>query len=166
MDEEKDLAQRKKEAAERARQLARERLAAKQAAEQAKSAADHGDTSTGELKTPSDLSTDSVTEGSDAAQPSSAEELAAAKKRAAEEARSRGVADRIEFVQLDLSDSLPDGTFDLVSAQFLHSMVRLDRPKILTNAAAAVRPGGLLLIVDHGSAPPWASPRSRAASRT
>ncbi|WP_374717272.1 NADH-quinone oxidoreductase subunit C [Geobacillus thermodenitrificans] len=89
MDEEKDLAQRKKEAAERARQLARERLAAKQAAEQAKSAADHGDTSTGELKTPSDLSTDSVTEGSDAAQPSSAEELAAAKKRAAEEARAK-----------------------------------------------------------------------------
>ena len=77
--------------------------------------------------------------------------------RAAEEASSRGVAHRIEFVQLDLSDSFPDGTFDLVSAQFLHSMVRLDRPKILVNAAAAVRPGGLLLIVDHGSAPPWAS---------
>ena len=77
--------------------------------------------------------------------------------RAAEEANSRGVADRIDFVQLDLSDSFPDGTFDLVSAQFLHSMVRLDRPKILVNAAAAVRPGGLLLIVDHGSAPPWAS---------
>jgi SAM-dependent methyltransferase len=77
--------------------------------------------------------------------------------RAAEEANSRGVADRIEFVQLDLSDGFPDGTFDLVSAQFLHSMVRLDRPKILANAAAAVRPGGLLLIVDHGSAPPWAS---------
>ena len=44
-----------------------------------------------------------------------------------------------------------------VSAQFLHSTVRLDRPRILANAAGAVRPGGLLLIVDHGSAPPWAS---------
>ena len=68
-----------------------------------------------------------------------------------------GVADRIEFVQQDLSDSFPDGTFDLVSAQFLHSTVRLDRPRILANAADAVRPDGLLLIVDHGSAPPWAS---------
>ena len=78
--------------------------------------------------------------------------------RAAGEARSRGVADRIEFVQLDLSDSFPDGTFDLVSAQYLHSMVRLDRPRILAQRRrAAVRPGGLLLIVDHGSAPPWPS---------
>ena len=72
-------------------------------------------------------------------------------------ASSRGVGDRIEFVELDLSDGFPDGTFDLISAQFLHSTVRLDRTRILANAAAAVRPGGLLVIVDHGSAPPWAS---------
>ena len=77
--------------------------------------------------------------------------------RAAEAASARGVADRIEFVQHDLSDSFPDGTFDLVSAQFLHSTVRLDRSRILAKAADAVRPNGLLLIVDHGSAPPWAS---------
>ncbi|MGH3678410.1 MAG: SAM-dependent methyltransferase [Mycobacterium sp.] len=77
--------------------------------------------------------------------------------RAAGEASSRGVADRIEFVQHELSDTFPEGTFDLVSAQFLHSTVRLDRPRILAHAAEAVRPGGLLLIVDHGSAPPWAS---------
>ncbi len=77
--------------------------------------------------------------------------------RAAHEASSRGVGDHIEFVQKDLSDSFPDGKFDLVSAQFLHSKVRLERPKILANAVEAVRPGGLLLIVDHGAAPPWAS---------
>ena len=65
--------------------------------------------------------------------------------------------DRIEFVQLDLSDGFPDGTFDLVSSQFLHSTVRLDRTTILANAAQAIRPGGLLVIVDHGSAPPWVS---------
>ena len=46
--------------------------------------------------------------------------------------RGRGVGDRIEFVQLDLSDGFPDGTFDLISAQFLHSTVRLDRPTILS----------------------------------
>ena len=33
----------------------------------------------------------------------------------------------------------------------------LDRSKVLANAAAALRPNGLLVIVDHGSAPPWAS---------
>jgi SAM-dependent methyltransferase len=60
-------------------------------------------------------------------------------------------------VQLDLSDSFPDGTFDLVSSQFLHSTVPLDRTKILANAAATLRSGGLLVIVDHGSAPPWVS---------
>jgi hypothetical protein len=35
--------------------------------------------------------------------------------------------------------------------------VRLERPRILASAARAVRHGGLLMIVDHGSAPPWAS---------
>lgn len=77
--------------------------------------------------------------------------------RAAEAASARGVADRIDFLQLDLSDGFPDGTFDLVSSQFLHSTVRLDRARILENAAVALRPGGRLVIVDHGSAPPWAS---------
>ena len=77
--------------------------------------------------------------------------------RAAEAASARGVADHIDFLQLDLSDGFPDGTYDLVSSQFLHSTVRLDRARILENAAAALGPGGRLVIVDHGSAPPWAS---------
>ena len=77
--------------------------------------------------------------------------------RAAEAAESRGIADRIDFVQLDLSAGFPDGTFDLISSQFLHSTVHLDRQRILARAADALRPGGLLVIVDHGSAPPWTS---------
>ncbi len=77
--------------------------------------------------------------------------------RGREAASSRGVSDRIEFIQLDLSDGFPDGTFDLVSSQFLHSTIRLDRTTILAKAARAIRPGGLLVIVDHGSAPPWVS---------
>ncbi len=74
--------------------------------------------------------------------------------RAAKEAETRGVLDRIDFQQHDLSDSFPDGTYDLVSAQFLHSTVRLERPAILCKAAAAVAPGGLLVIVDHAAPPP------------
>lgn len=75
--------------------------------------------------------------------------------RARAEADARGVADRIAFAQHDLSDDFPEGTFDLVSAQFLHSTVRLERPTILRNAAGAVAPGGHLVIVDHGAMPSW-----------
>jgi SAM-dependent methyltransferase len=78
-------------------------------------------------------------------------------QRATAAAEAKGLADRIEFVQHDLSDSFPDGTFDLISAQFLHSMIPFDRPRLLKRAAAAVRPGGLLLIVDHAGPPPWPS---------
>jgi SAM-dependent methyltransferase len=78
-------------------------------------------------------------------------------QRAAAEVDARGLGDRIDFAQHDLSDSFPDGTFDLISAQFLHSTVPLDRLRILSNAADAVRPGGVLLIVDHAGPPPWAS---------
>jgi SAM-dependent methyltransferase len=75
--------------------------------------------------------------------------------RAGAEARARGVLDRIDFQHHDLSDSFPAGSFDLASAQFLHSMVRLERPQILRNAAKAVAVGGLLVIVDHAAAPPF-----------
>ena len=78
-------------------------------------------------------------------------------QRAAADADARGLGDRIEFAQQDLSDGFPDGTFDLISAQFLHSTIPLDRPRILKRAADAVRPNGRLLIVDHAGPPPWAS---------
>lgn len=77
--------------------------------------------------------------------------------RARADAESRGLAARIDFQQCDLGSGFPEGTFDLVSAQFLHSTVAMDRPAILARAAAAVAPGGSLLIVDHAAAPPWAS---------
>ena len=57
----------------------------------------------------------------------------------------------------DLSEAFPEGAFDLVSAQFLQSTLPLDRTRIFQRAAEVIRPGGLLLIVDHGGAPPWAS---------
>jgi SAM-dependent methyltransferase len=77
--------------------------------------------------------------------------------RAAEDATARGVRDRIEFRQQDLSEALPEGPFDLVSAHFLHSRLPLDRTAIFTGAAQRIRQGGTLLIVDHNGPPPWAS---------
>ena len=59
---------------------------------------------------------------------------------------------------MNLAEAFPEGRFDLVSAQFLHSMVHLDRDPIFAAAAGAVAPGGTLLIVDHGASPPWADP--------
>ena len=75
--------------------------------------------------------------------------------RAEAAAEARGVRDRVTFERHDLSDSFPEGTFDLISAQFLHSTVRLERPQILRTAASAVAPGGLLVIVDHAVPPPF-----------
>jgi SAM-dependent methyltransferase len=77
--------------------------------------------------------------------------------RAAADARERNLLERIDFQRHDLPHTFPAGTYDLVSAQFLHSMVELDRPRLLRLAAGTVAPGGILLVVDHGGPPPWAS---------
>ncbi|QIS05715.1 methyltransferase domain-containing protein [Nocardia brasiliensis] len=65
----------------------------------------------------------------------------------------------ITWQQVDLAHSFPEGTFDLVSAQYLHSPVAHadERTTILSRAAAAVAPGGLLLIVGHATWPSWVS---------
>ncbi|MGU3654262.1 FAD-dependent oxidoreductase [Mycolicibacterium sp. A43C] len=63
----------------------------------------------------------------------------------------------IDFQRHDLEVSFPEGQFDLVSAQFLHSKLPMDRVRVLRRAAEAVAPGGVLLIVDHGDAPPWSN---------
>jgi chemotaxis protein methyltransferase CheR len=77
-------------------------------------------------------------------------------QRAAAAADERGVGSQIAFERHDLPDSFPDGRYDLVSAQFLHAPVHLDRDGALCRAAEAVSAGGVLLIVDHAAAPPWA----------
>ncbi|WP_019970000.1 bifunctional 2-polyprenyl-6-hydroxyphenol methylase/3-demethylubiquinol 3-O-methyltransferase UbiG [Mycobacterium sp. 141] len=77
-------------------------------------------------------------------------------ERASVDAAERGVAERISFERHDLSESLPAGPFDLVSASFLQSPLPWDRARLLRRAAEVVGHGGRLVIVDHGAAPPWA----------
>jgi SAM-dependent methyltransferase len=58
-------------------------------------------------------------------------------------------ADRIRWQQADFTTWEPDGAvFDLVSAQFLHFPSAL-RKRVYAGLAAAVAPGGTLLIVAH-----------------
>ncbi|GGX23461.1 methyltransferase [Streptomyces chryseus] len=80
---------------------------------------------------------------------------AVAVERLAALARSHGLGDRVTTVQGDLRQSFPSGEFDLVCAHYLHTPFDLDRATILRSAAHALRPGGRLLVVDHGSAAPW-----------
>ncbi|MGW6062691.1 class I SAM-dependent methyltransferase [Streptomyces sp. NPDC055189] len=76
-------------------------------------------------------------------------------ERVRERARDLGIADRIAAEQHDLAVSFPAGRFDLVSAQYFQTPFALPRSHVLRTAARALRPGGLLLIVDHGSTAPW-----------
>lgn len=70
-------------------------------------------------------------------------------------AAAQGPEDDVTWVAADLADWTPPGTYDLVTSSFLHSFVELPREAILRRAAAAVAPGGLLLIVGHSGAPHW-----------
>ena len=77
-----------------------------------------------------------------------------------------GTEDRITFERHDLARSFPDGTFDLVTASFLHSPVDFPRAAVLSRAAEAVATAGHLLIVEHASRAPWswAAPDTRYPS--
>ncbi|MFK4066441.1 SAM-dependent methyltransferase [Streptomyces sp. NPDC029674] len=76
-------------------------------------------------------------------------------ERVRERALELGVGDRVTTERHDLADSFPAGRFDLVSAQYFQTPFALPRSRVLRTAARALRPGGLLLIVDHGSTAPW-----------
>jgi SAM-dependent methyltransferase len=68
--------------------------------------------------------------------------------RGAAEAGRRGLADRIRWRQADLADWTPDAAYDLVTTSFLHLPGGMRRP-LYARLAAAVAPGGRLLIEQH-----------------
>ncbi|MFC9947356.1 class I SAM-dependent methyltransferase [Streptomyces pratensis] len=70
-------------------------------------------------------------------------------------AATHGLDERITAERHDLCESFPHGIFDLVCVHYLHTPLDMDRAAVLRAAAHALRPGGRLLVVDHGSAAPW-----------
>lgn len=69
--------------------------------------------------------------------------------RAAEHAASAGLTGSVEWVQGDVDTwRPPPGSYDLVSAHFLHPTAAARGP-LLARLAAAVAPGGTLLWVGH-----------------
>ncbi|WP_347060537.1 class I SAM-dependent methyltransferase [Blastococcus sp. HT6-30] len=69
--------------------------------------------------------------------------------RAAAAARARGLADRVEWLPADLDSwTPPERRFDLVTAHYLHA-TWTDRAAMFERLAAAVAPGGTLLVVGH-----------------
>jgi SAM-dependent methyltransferase len=75
--------------------------------------------------------------------------------RAAAAAAGRGLT--VAFQRHDLAVTFPPGSYDLVSAQFLQTPLEFPRTEVLQSAARAVAPGGLLLIVEHATLPPWSA---------
>ncbi|ATG50436.1 16S rRNA methyltransferase [Brachybacterium vulturis] len=77
--------------------------------------------------------------------------------RARTAATARGL-ETATFTATDLSTWEPEPhSLDLVTASFFQSTVALDRTAILRRAAAALRPGGHLVVTSHAAPPSWAS---------
>lgn len=81
--------------------------------------------------------------------------------RASSEAKRRGVSARFEAH--DLETWAPDGTYDLITASFLHSTVALSRRNILRTAAGAIAQGGHLVLVSHLGFPSWSGAKDHEA---
>jgi SAM-dependent methyltransferase len=76
-------------------------------------------------------------------------------ERAAARAAERGLADRIGWRREDLDVwTPPERSFDLVTAHYLHA-TWTDRSQMFMRLAAAVAPGGTLLVVGHQHGGEW-----------
>ncbi|MGW9557783.1 SAM-dependent methyltransferase [Nocardiopsis sp. NPDC055551] len=73
-----------------------------------------------------------------------------------ERARRTGLADRLRTRHHDLALSLPEPkAWDLVYANYFHTLADIDRDTILRQVSESVTEGGLLIVIDHGSSAPW-----------
>ena len=83
-------------------------------------------------------------------------------ERGAAQAAVRHLGDRIEWLPADLGTwAPPEGGFDLVTAHYLHGSWS-DRTAMFRRLAAAVAPGGTLLVVGHLHGEGWGSGRHHA----
>jgi len=74
---------------------------------------------------------------------------AVALERGAARAADLELTDRVEWLQEDLDVwTPPERTYDLVTAHYLHA-TWTDRSQMFRGLAAAVAPGGTLLVVGH-----------------
>lgn len=71
-------------------------------------------------------------------------------------AQEAGLSEKIQFETCDLVNAIPQGEFELVCALYFQSPFDFPRAQILRTAAAQLVSGGHLLVVSHGSGPPWA----------
>jgi SAM-dependent methyltransferase len=78
--------------------------------------------------------------------------------RARRAAEAQGRSERITWIEHDLATWQPQGTYDQVTASFLHSPIDFPRSQVLRRAASALRVGGRLLIIGHAAPPPWMPP--------
>lgn len=81
---------------------------------------------------------------------------ATALARATQHAANAGVTHGPEFQRHNLESTFPEGQFSFVYALYLQSPVAFQRDQVLRNAAGAVQSGGVLLVIEHASAPSWA----------
>ena len=70
-------------------------------------------------------------------------------------AERNGVSGHVRLERHDLSLTFPQGRFDLVTASFLQTPYDFPWEYVIRRAAAALRPGGLLLTVTHQRVAPW-----------
>jgi len=70
-------------------------------------------------------------------------------------AERNGVTDHVRLERHNLAESSPKGHFDLVTASFLQTPFDFSWDEVIRRAAAALRPGGLLLTVTHQRVAPW-----------
>ena len=73
----------------------------------------------------------------------------------ASNAERNGVRDRVRLERCDLSESFPEGLFDLVTASFLQTPFDFPWEAVIARAAEAIRTGGMLVTVTHQRVAPW-----------